>query len=372
MSEPTPPHELTYSHPTSGEPDKVEALITLDVPPGQSPVRLDVYLTEKTPNATRAKVQRGVKAGRVTINGAIATKPSTLVQPGDHIECRVMRAPPIEVVPEDIPLDIVYEDDVLIVVNKPAGMVVHPAFGHRSGTLVNALLHHVGGGTLAAEDVDDADDDDVGLAVATAGPQFEGDVTIRPGLVHRLDKDTTGLMVVAKTDQAAASLGTQFADRTIRRRYLALVWGVPDPAEGRVETWLGRDPRDRRLIAVRPEGEGKWAATTWETVESFTYLTLVRFRLETGRTHQIRVHARHLGHPIFGDTTYGGDRILYGTPLGSRKSFFGNLFKALPHQALHAHTLGFTHPVTREDMDFEVPVPPAMAHVIERVRTVDG
>ena len=362
--------ELAYSHPTSGEPDKVETRIELDVPPGQSPVRLDVYLTEKTPNATRTKVQRAVKAGRVSIGGTVVTRPATLVQPGDHIVCLVMRAPPIEVVPEDIPLDVVYEDDALIVVDKPAGMVVHPAFGHRSGTLVNALLHHVGGTTLAAEDVDEADDDDVGLAVATAGPQFEGDVTIRPGLVHRLDKDTTGLMVVAKTDRAAAHLGKQFAERTIRRRYLALVWGQLD-GEGRVETWLGRDPRDRRLVAVRPEGEGKWAATTWETVEPFSHLTLARFRLETGRTHQIRVHAKHLGHPIFGDTTYGGDRIVYGTPLGSRKAFFANLFKALPYQALHAHTLGFRHPVTGEDMDFEAPVHAAMAHVIERVRTVD-
>ena len=357
----------------SDEPDKVEETIVLDVPPGQTPVRLDVYLTEKTANATRTKVQKAIKAGRVEVNAEAVTRVSTPVQPGDHIECRVMRPPPIEVVPEAIPLSIVYEDDALIVVDKPAGMVVHPAYGHRSGTLVNALLHHVGGGTLRAEDVDDADDDDVGLSVSTAGPRWDGDPTIRPGLVHRLDKDTTGLMVVAKNDVVAAHLGKQFADRTIRRRYLALLWGEPDPEAGRVESWLGRSPRDRRVIAVRPEGEGKWAATTYETVEPFGYTSLVRFRLETGRTHQIRVHAKHLGHPVFGDPTYGGDRIVYGAAEGSRKRFIANLFKRLgPRQALHAHTLGFVHPTTGEDMDFEAGLPEDMAWVVERLRSVEA
>jgi 23S rRNA pseudouridine1911/1915/1917 synthase len=284
-----------------------------------------------------------------------------------------MRPPPIEIVPEAIPLTVIYEDDALLVVDKPAGMVVHPAYGHRSGTLVNALLHHVGGGPIRADEVDDADDDDVGLAVATAGPRYDGDPTVRPGLVHRLDKDTTGLMVVAKTDEAATHLGRQFAERTIRRRYLALVWGEPSPPEGRVESWLGRSPRDRRLVSVRPEGEGKWAATVYETVEPFGDTALVRFRLETGRTHQIRVHAKHIGHPVFGDTAYGGDRIRYGSAAGSRKAFITNLFKRLgPRQALHAHTLGFEHPTTGEPMDFEASLPDDMAWVVNRLRTVEG
>lgn len=373
MSGRPPGDGLTYSHPTSNEPDKVEAVIELDVPPGQAPVRLDVYLTDKTPRATRTKVQRAIKGGRVDVNGAPATKVSTPVQPGDRIVCRVMRPPPIEVVPEPIPLAVVYEDDAVLVVDKPAGMVVHPAYGHRSGTLVNALLHHVGAGALRADEVEDEDDDDVGLATAAAGPRYDGDPTVRPGLVHRLDKDTTGLMVVAKTDVAAADLGVQFAERTIRRRYLALVWGEPDPPDGRVEGWLGRSPRDRKRISVRPEGEGKWTATEYETVEALGHFALVRFRLETGRTHQIRVHAQHLGHPVVGDTTYGGDRIRYGPAAGSRKAFVDNLLKRLgPRQALHAHTLGFRHPETGRPMDFEAPLPEDMAWVLDRIRTVEG
>ena len=365
--------DLTYSHPDSDEPDKVETVIELDVPPGQAPVRLDVYLTDKTANATRSKVQQAIKAGRVEVDGQAVTKVSTPVQPGSRIVCRVMRPPPIELVPEDIPLDVVYEDDALLVVDKPAGMVVHPAYGHRSGTLVNALLWHVGAGPVRADEIDDADDDDVGLATAAAGPRYDGDPTVRPGLVHRLDKDTTGLMVVAKTDAAAAGLGRQFADRAIRRRYLALVWGEPVPAEGRIEGWLGRSPRDRKRIAVRPEGEGKWAATAYETVEPLGHFALVRFRLETGRTHQIRVHAQHLGHPVFGDPTYDGDRIRYGSAAGSRKAFVGNLLKALgPRQALHAHTLGFEHPTTGEAVDFEAPMPDDMAWVVQRIRDVEG
>ena len=368
MSRPPTPEEVA----ASGEPDKVETVVTLDVPAGQSPVRLDHYLTEKLANTTRSRVQRGIKAGDVTVNGAVKTKPSWLVQPGDRVVATVMRPPPLELVPEPIPLDVVYEDDALIVVDKPAGMVVHPAFGHRSGTLVNALLHHVGAGTLRADDIEAADDDDLGLSTSTAGPRYDGDPTVRPGLVHRLDKETTGLMVVAKTDHAASVLGQQFMDRTIHRRYLALVWGTPDPAEGRVESWLGRSPRDRKKMSVLPEGEGKWAATQYATVEAFAYLALLRFRLETGRTHQIRVHAQSLGHPVFGDTTYGGDRIVYGAAEGSRKAFMRNLFARLPHQALHAAELGFEHPVTGEALRFEAPMHDAMAHVVERVRSVEG
>ena len=354
------------------EPDPVETVLDLDVPSGQSPVRIDVYLTDKTANATRSKVQRAIKDGRVAVNGRPVTKVSTPVQPGDRIRCTVMRPPPIEIVPEAIPLSVVYEDDALLVVDKPAGMVVHPAYGHRSGTLINALLHHVGAGPLAGDEIEDTDDDDLGLATATAGPRYDGDPTVRPGLVHRLDKDTTGLMVVAKTDVAAARLGQQFAGRTIQRRYLALVWGVPD-GPGRVEGWLGRSPRDRKKISVRPEGEGKWAATAYEPVEAFAHAALVRFRLETGRTHQIRVHAASIGHPVFGDTTYGGDRIVYGSAEGSRRAFVRNLFARLgPRQALHAATLGFVHPVTGQAMAFEAPLPEDMAAVVNRLRRVEG
>ena len=367
MSRPPTPEEIA----ASGEPDKVETVLRFDVPPGQSPTRLDHYLTEKLANTTRSRVQKGIKVGEVTVNDEVRTKPSWLVQPGDVLVARVMRPPPIELVPEAIPLDIVYEDDVLLVVDKPAPMVVHPAYGHRSGTLVNALLHHVGADALSEGDFEESDDDDVGLSTVAAGPRYAGDPTVRPGLVHRLDKETTGLMVVAKTDWAAAALGKQFMERTIHRRYLALVWGVPEPDAGRVEGWLGRSPRDRKKISVRPEGEGKWAATRYATVEAYRHLALVRLQLETGRTHQIRVHLQSIGHPVFGDTSYGGDRIVYGSAEGSRKAFMRNLFSRLPHQALHAAELGFVHPTTGDELRFEAPMHDAMSHVVERVSAVE-
>ncbi|MEP0546819.1 MAG: RluA family pseudouridine synthase [Rhodothermales bacterium] len=354
--------------------EKQETLVVFDVPPGYTAEqRLDVYITDKLANASRSKVQRGIKDGHVTVNGAVQTKVSTPVVAGDHIECVLQRPPPIEARPEAIPLDIVYEDDVLLVVNKQADLVVHPAYGNRTGTLVNALLHHVGGGLLSFEEEDEEpEDEDVGLSTSTAAPRYDGDVTVRPGIVHRLDKDTTGLMVVAKNDVAHAHLARQFMDRTIRRRYLALVWGVPDPPEGTVETFLGRDPRNRRKMAVVPEERGKHAVTHFETVETQQYTSLLRFRLETGRTHQIRVHARHLGHPILGDPTYDGQTIRYGHDTGKRRAFFRNLYEVMPRQALHAATLGFVHPATGEALDFEAPLPDDMQHVLDRLRRVEG
>ncbi len=352
--------------------EKQETLVVVEVPEGyRAGQRLDVYLTEHLANATRSKVQRGIKAGDVAVNGAVQTKVSTPVTGGDRIECRLQRPPPIEARPEAIPLDVVYEDDVLLVVNKPAGLVVHPAYGNRTGTLVNALLHHVGGESLSFEEEDEEDDEDIGLSTATAAPRFDGDVTVRPGIVHRLDKGTSGLLVVAKTDAAHAALARQFMERTIRRRYLALVWGLP-AERGTVETWLGRDPRDRRRMAVVPEGRGKHALTHFERVEAMRDTALVRFRLETGRTHQIRVHARHLGHPILGDPVYDGQAVRSGPDTGTRRAFFRNLFEAMPRQALHAATLGFRHPTTGEAVDFEAPLPADMQHVLDRLRAVEG
>ena len=356
--------------------ERIETVVEIQVPSGQEGgTRLDVYLTSKLPNVTRAKVQRGIREGDVDVNGITRTKVSHPVQPDDLIVCRIMRPPPIEVVPEDIPLDIVFEDEWLLVVNKPAGMVVHPAFGHRSGTLVNALLYHVGGSAISADDLDEDEedgDDVVGLSTATASPRFEGDLTIRPGLVHRLDKDTSGLLVVAKDDFTHSELARQFINRTIRRAYLAIVWGTPDPENGRVETWLGRSTKDRKKIAVVSENRGKWAVTNYTTVENFQYTSLLRFRLETGRTHQIRVHAKHIGHPILGDSTYGGDTLRYGPQTSKRRQFFQNLFKRMPRQALHAHTLGFLHPRSGVEHDFEAPLPKDIEHVLERLRAVEG
>lgn len=364
----------------SGEPDKVEQVVTLEVPPRYvEGGRLDVYITRFVPNASRSKVQRGIKEGQVTVNGTVVTKVSHPVQASDVIACRILRPPPMAVEPEAIPLDVVYEDEHLLVVDKAAGMVVHPAYGHRTGTLVHALLHHVGGGTFSLEDQgggeDDEDgdgDDDVGLSTMNAAPNRPGDASIRPGIVHRLDKDTSGLMVVAKDDVTHAGLARQFERRTIRRRYLALVWGVPDEPAGRIEAALGRDPRDRKKMAVvRPE-RGKHAVTHYELVEAHAYTALLAFRLETGRTHQIRVHARYLGHPVLGDLTYDGQRIRKGPDLGTRKAFFRNLFERMPRQALHAHTLGFTHPRTGEALDFEAPLPDDMQYVLDRLRAVEG
>jgi 23S rRNA pseudouridine1911/1915/1917 synthase len=362
-------------HPTSAEPDKIETVVTLDVPSGyQEGERLDVYITAALPNTTRSKVQKGIKEGRVDVGGKVVKRVSHSVQAGDRITCRLLKPPPMEVRPEAIPLDVAYEDEHLLVVNKPAGMVVHPAFGHRTGTLVHALLHHVGGAAVPLEDAseDDLDEDEIGLSVSNAlGPAAAGP-TFRPGIVHRLDKDTSGLLVVAKHGEAHAALARQFMERTTRRTYQAIVWGVPDPADGTVATDIGRDSRDRKRMNVVAEGQGKHAVTHYRTLEPLIHAALVAFRLETGRTHQIRVHARHIGHPIVGDPTYGGQTLRYGAQTGKRVAFFRNLFALLPRQALHAHTLGFEHPATGEAMDFEAPLPDDMQEAWRRLRRVEG
>lgn len=357
------------------EPEKQETLVEMTVPPGyRGTERLDVYLTRSMENASRAKVQRGIKEGMVTVSGVVVTRVSHVVQAGEHLVCRVMRPPPIEVVPEDIKLDIVYEDASLIVLNKPAGLVVHPAYGNRSGTLVNALLFHVGAGpiSLDSEDEEEPGDPDVeGLSGVNAVPRFAGDPAIRPGIVHRLDKDTSGLMIVAKDDVAHRKLARQFADRTIRRRYEAIVWGHFNPPEGRIEAPLGRDARDRKKVAVVSEAKGKFAATWYETLESLEYTSRVAFRLETGRTHQIRVHSKFLGHPVVGDSTYGGEKIAQGPDTARRRAYWRNLFETMPRQALHARTLGFRHPATGEEMDFDSELPADMTAVLERLRRGD-
>ncbi len=360
------------------EPDKQAHTVTIEVPSGHNtPFRLDVYLTHKLPNATRTKVQEGIKEGAVWVNGK-TPKASQLVQPGDVITCEILRPPPIEALPEAIPLDILYEDKWLIVLHKKPGMVVHPAYGNRSGTLINALLHHVGAGKLtfeateAQEEGDDEDEGHIGLAMRNAAPRYDGDPTIRPGLVHRLDKDTSGLMVIAKDDATHAHLADQFARRTIQRRYHAIVWGVLQPPSGTLQTHLGRDRRNRKVVAVLPEGQGKHAITHYETIEALQHFSLVAFRLETGRTHQIRAHAKYLGHPIFGDETYGGTQIKPELAKGTRKAFFQNLFERLPRQALHANTLGFLHPATGEELFFQADLPEDMAWVWERLQKMDA
>lgn len=315
----------------------------LDVPPGhREGTRLDAYITQFVQNATRNKVQEAIKADHVKVNGKIE-KASYKVKGGDRIDIVLPKPPPPEAVAEDIPLDIVHEDDQVVIINKPAGMVVHPAFGNWSGTLVNGLMHHL-------DDMDDFTDE-----------------VIRPGIVHRLDKDTSGILVVAKSPEVLAKLGAQFADHSIERTYWCIVWGQPE-VEGTIDAPIGRSKRDRKVMAVVGEDDGKRAVTHYKVLEYFDHLALCEVRLETGRTHQIRVHMSHISHPVLGDAVYGGDHIRYGSPAGNRKTFFENIFKQLGRQCLHAKTLGFIHPGTGEFVRFDSELPGDFRDVLAKLR----
>lgn len=310
---------------------------------GQEPLRVDKFLMNFIENATRNKIQQAAKDGHVWVNDEIV-KSNYKVKAGDEVKV-LFEHPPHEflLVPEDIPLDIVYEDDVLLVVNKPAGMVVHPGHGNYSGTLINALIHHTDNLPVNSNE--------------------------RPGLVHRIDKDTSGLLVVAKTEAAMTHLAKQFFDKTSEREYIALVWGNVEVDEGTVVGHVGRNPKNRLQMHVFPEGdEGKEAVTHFKVLERLGYVTLVSCKLETGRTHQIRVHMKHIGHTLFNDERYGGERILKGTTFTKYKQFVENTFKLLPRQALHAKTLGFVHPVTGEHMSFDSEIPEDMVNAIEKWR----
>lgn len=302
------------------------------VPPGKKKERLDVFLTNQVENATRNKVQRAIEEGTVLVNGKPA-RSSHKVSPGEVIHLTLPKSPPQEAQAEKIPLTIVYEDDHLLVVNKPAGMVTHPAYGNYTGTLVNALLYHCN-------------------HLSTLN-----DPT-RPGIVHRLDKDTSGLMVVAKTDAVHAALARQFAGRTITREYQAIVWGRLKPPKGVIETLLGRSKSDRKKMAVVKEG--KHAITEYAVVQQFEYLSLVRLKLRTGRTHQIRVHLAHINHPVFGDPTYNGRHLVWGPGTPGQKAQVQRLLKIVTRQALHAKTIGFIHPVIKQPLFFDSDLPPDM------------
>lgn len=310
----------------------------IHVDPGQGLLRIDKFLTDRLERASRNKIQNGIRAGSVLVNG-LPVKANYRIKPRDLIKVVLPRT--LEgvgkVIAQNIPLDIVYEDADLLVVNKPAGMVVHPGIGNHDGTLVNGLAWHFEKERL---------------------PVMPGSVVDRPGLVHRIDKDTSGLLVIAKTEYAMSHLARQFFQHTIQRRYLALVWGVPDPPQGTINANVGKHPRIRQKQEVFPDGDaGKEAITHYEVLESFYYVSLVRCRLETGRTHQIRVHMKHLGHTLFSDTKYGGERILKGTVYSRYKHFVEKVLSVIPRQALHAHTLGFVHPTTGEHLHFESPLP---------------
>lgn len=310
---------------------------------GQEPLRVDKFLMNFIENATRNKIQKAAKDAHIWVNDTVV-KQNYKVKAGDEVRV-LFEHPPYEflLTPENIPLDIVYEDDALLVVNKPAGMVVHPGHGNYSGTLINALTFHF--------------------------ENLPNNSSNRPGLVHRIDKDTSGLLVVAKTEAAMTYLAKQFFEKTSEREYVALVWGNVENDSGRVEGNLGRHPKNRLQMTVFPEGdEGKEAVTHYNVMERLGYVTLVSCKLETGRTHQIRVHMKYIGHTLFNDERYGGDRILKGTTFTKYKQFVDNAFKILPRQALHAKTLGFEHPTTKEFMRFNSELPEDMVNCIEKWR----
>ncbi len=315
----------------------------LRVDPGQSSVRIDKFLSSRIDNASRSRIQAAADAGNILVNQK-PVKPNYKIKPNDEILI-VMDYPrrELKIIPEDIPLNIVYEDGHLIVINKPPNFVVHPGHGNYSGTLVNALAYYF-------RDL----------------PLFNSEDP-RPGLVHRIDKDTSGLMVVAKTELAKNKLALQFYEKTSERKYHALVWGNLKDNEGTITGNIGRSLKNRQVFTVFPEGDyGKHAVTHYRALKRIGYVSLVECRLETGRTHQIRVHMKHINHPLFNDSNYGGDQILRGTTFSKYRQFVQNCFKVLPRQALHAKTLGFAHPASGEFLQFDSELPEDMSSVIEK------
>jgi 23S rRNA pseudouridine1911/1915/1917 synthase len=311
---------------------------------GQKPVRIDKYLMAKIENASRNRIQNSAHAGNILVNDMMV-KPNYKVKPLEVITI-VLAYPPrdTEVYPENIPVSVVFEDNDIMVVNKPPGMVVHPGHGNFTGTLQNALLYH-----LQQNNPDDPD--------------------AKPYLVHRIDKDTSGIMLIAKNELAQTKIARQFFDHSIDRTYIALVWGNIDHDEGTIDANIGRDPRNRLIQAVYDDPEkGRHAVTHYHVLERFGYVTLVECRLETGRTHQIRIHFKHIGHPLFNDDSYGGSEILKGTTFTKYKQFVHNCFELLPRQALHAKSLGFIHPATRQFVHFDSEYPADMDAAIEKWR----
>ncbi|SDF97009.1 RluA family pseudouridine synthase [Chitinophaga filiformis] len=315
---------------------------------GQEPLRVDKFLMNRVEGATRNKIQQACDNGMVIVNDK-PVKSNYKVKAHDRIVVFSNKNPEnTEVIPEEIPLDIVYEDEDLMIINKLPGMVVHPGCGNYTGTLVNGLAWYLGDRTTTP-------------VPEPAIPRF--------GLVHRIDKNTSGLLVVAKSDKAMNDLAKQFFDHTVQRRYMALVWGDFEEDEGTIEAHVGRHQRFRKIMDAYPDGEyGKEAITHYKVLERYNYVTLIECRLETGRTHQIRVHMQHIGHSLFNDDTYGGDRILKGTVFAKYKQFVENCFEIMPRHALHAKTLGFIHPRTRKPMHFESPLPEDFKAVLEKWR----
>jgi 23S rRNA pseudouridine1911/1915/1917 synthase len=322
----------------------------IKVEKGQASIRIDKYLLTRIAHTTRTKIQNGCDAGNVLVNGKPA-KSNYKIKPFDEISIQ-LSVPPrtAEVLPENIPLDITYEDDYLAIINKKPGMVVHPAYGNYTGTLVNALMYH--------------------FKNLPARPQkLDNDIVLdRVGLVHRIDKNTSGIILIAKTERAMTLLSKLFYDRDIDRKYVAICWGDLKEDEGTIVGNVGRNLKNRKVMDVFPEGSehGKHAVTHWKVIKRYGFITLVECKLETGRTHQIRVHFKHIGHPLFNDIEYGGDRVLKGLNTAKYKQFIQNCFEILPRHALHAKTLGFEHPITKKQMFFDSELAPDMQAMLEK------
>jgi 23S rRNA pseudouridine1911/1915/1917 synthase len=342
---------MTEEEIETSESDELYERLVIIIPKGQEPLRIDKFLMTRIEGATRNKIQQGIDDEMVLVNEK-PVKNNYKVKAFDKIVVYDDRSPETsEIIPENIPLNIQFEDDDLMIINKPAGMVVHPGSGNPNGTLVNAVAYHL----------------------LQQNPDLDELKQNRFGLVHRIDKNTTGLLVMAKNKAAMTNLAKQFFDHTVHRRYLALVWGDFDKEEGTVVAHVGRHLRFRKLFTAYPDGDhGKDAVTHYKVLERFNYVTLVECRLETGRTHQIRVHMQLIGHPLFNDDFYGGDRIVKGTVFTKYKQFVDNCFALCPRQALHAKELGFIHPATKEHMHFESDLPEDMKAVIEKWRNYIG
>ena len=344
-----------YSDPEENVEDEEQGMFEhfrLNVDPGQSPMRIDKFMATHLEDTSRHRVQLAIKEGYVKV-GEKTAKANLIVRPGDIIRFMMpYRRRGTEIIPQDIPLDIVYEDDDLLVVNKPAGMVVHPGHGNYDGTLVNALAFHLGIDPAAIQEQGPAEPERMGI------------------LVHRIDKDTSGLLVVAKNDETQMDLAKQFFEHSIERLYVAVVWGNVKDDEGTIDAAIGRDPNDRLRFKVYPEDDerAKHAVTHYKVLERFGYVTVIQCRLETGRTHQIRVHMSHIGHPLFNDARYGGSEIKKGTIYAKYRQFIQNCFELCPRQALHAKTLGFVHPRTKEIKRFDSNIPEDMESMISKWR----
>lgn len=314
---------------------------------GQQLMRIDLYLLLKISNTSRSRIQTGISAGAVRVND-ILIKSNYKVKPLDVISVSFAQPPrDTEVIAENIPIDILFEDNDLMIINKSPGMVVHPAHGNWNGTLVNGLLYHC--------------------------QQLPGTNEIRPGLVHRIDKDTSGLLVVAKSEYALTHLAKQFFDHSIERTYYAILWGVPKESKGTLRGNITRSPKDRKIMTILPEGsdDGKLAITHYEVIETFGFCSFVKFNLETGRTHQIRAHAQSMGHPLISDGSYGGDKIRFMSTMANFKQFVDNMFKTCPRQALHAHSLGFEHPISKTWVQYESNFPEDFSQLLTKLRNLN-